>query len=329
MLGIAFFCGQIEEALTTHRAHVQFHISLVNPLELSTVKRKLERLGILGVHLEPCRGRRAGQVDPEFNIRYCTDPAKRHAEYPEGTFSFGERPANPGKRGARTDLQRVAQIARTGEGDLRTIIAQYPTQFIRYTGGIQSLCSHYRPARDFKTEVYWFFGSSGSGKSRAIRDIVGEHGYWKNPTNKWWDGYLDQHDVVIDDFRAEHFPYSEFLRLCDRYPCQVEVKGNTIQFRPKRIFVSCPKSPTDAFVDSGEDIVQVTRRITNTMEFMADDDARNTVLLKQSRIGLIEFLKGQTPDPPVVDAEAPVARVADDDGEDGISLGSQDSFSEL
>lgn len=102
-----------------------------------------------------------------------------------------------------------------------------------------------------------------------------------------------------------------------------------MQFRPKRIFVSSPKSPIDAFVDSGEDIVQVTRRITNTMEFMADDDAKNTLLLKQSRIGLIEFLKGQTPDPPVVDAEAPVARAADDDGEDGISLGSQDSFSEL
>jgi hypothetical protein len=99
-----------------------------------------------------------------------------------------------------------------------------------------------------------------------------------------------------------------------------------MQFRPKRIFVSCPKSPTEAFIDSGEDIVQVTRRITNTMEFMADDDVRNTVLLKQSRAGLVAFLKGKTPPPPDVDVEVPQSG---SDGEDGISLGSQDSDSEL
>lgn len=37
-------------------------------------------------------------------------------------------------------------------------------------------------------ENYWFYGPTGTGKSKRVRDTWGADLYIKNP-NKWWDGY--------------------------------------------------------------------------------------------------------------------------------------------
>lgn len=60
--------------------------------------------------------------------------------------------------------------------------------------------------------------------------------YYK-PHGKWWDGYTGQRNVIIDDFYG-WIAYDEMLRITDRYPHQVEIKGGFMEFRSERVFVT-------------------------------------------------------------------------------------------
>ncbi|KAL0152209.1 hypothetical protein M9458_051932 [Cirrhinus mrigala] len=53
----------------------------------------------------------------------------------------------------------------------------------------------------------------------------------------WWDGYDGQDNVIIDDFYG-WIAYDELLRVCDRYPCKVPVKGAFVEFVAKWEFVT-------------------------------------------------------------------------------------------
>lgn len=52
-------------------------------------------------------------------------------------------------------------------------------------------------------EVHVFWGDTGSGKSRRAWDEAGFSAYPKSPSTKFWDGYQDQENVVIDEFRGD------------------------------------------------------------------------------------------------------------------------------
>jgi len=55
------------------------------------------------------------------------------------------------------------------------------------------------------------------------------------------------------------------LRLFDEYPLQLEVKGGTVNFAAKKIFVTSPHPPTVMW-STREDLVQLTRRITEVRQ---------------------------------------------------------------
>ena len=86
--------------------------------------------------------------------------------------------------------------------------------------------------RTWKTEVYWIYGASGSGKSRLIYELAQSDAYWKDDT-KWWDGYDKHHTVVWDDFRGHCCHLTYLLKILDRYPLRVEQKGGYRQFLAK------------------------------------------------------------------------------------------------
>lgn len=93
----------------------------------------------------------------------------------------------------------------------------------------------------FQTIV--FSGETGSGKSRTAAAICGEDVYYK-PHGKWWDGYDGQQSVIVDDFYG-WMQYDEVLRVTDRYPHRVEVKGGFKEFTSKKIIFTSNKSPRD------------------------------------------------------------------------------------
>lgn len=94
--------------------------------------------------------------------------------------------------------------------------------------------------RDFKTEVIVIQGPTGTGKSKYCQDEFPE-AYWKTRDN-WWDGYQQQDVVIIDEFYG-WLQFDLLLRLCDRYPLDVEVKGGKVNFSSKKIVFTTNKIP--------------------------------------------------------------------------------------
>lgn len=65
----------------------------------------------------------------------------------------------------------------------------------------------------------------------------------------WWDGYIGQKTVVLDDFRPWWCPFSFLLRILDRYPIRVQVKGGFVNFVPEKIIITTPLNIEDTFKD--------------------------------------------------------------------------------
>lgn len=86
--------------------------------------------------------------------------------------------------------------------------------------------------RNWKTKVIILYGDTGVGKSRYCREKF-PAAYWKG-RDKWFDCYTAQEVVIIDDYYG-WLPLDFLLRLCDRYPFDVEVKGSKTAFLAKFI----------------------------------------------------------------------------------------------
>lgn len=168
-------------------------------------------------HIERARG-----TDSE-NREYCI----KDGNY----WEFGV----PSNQGRRTDLEEVVETIKRST-NFGQVIEAHPREYIRYHRGMEKLFEWVAKEieRDFKTEVVVYWGDTGSGKSRAARDLCGERGgsiYYK-PRGDWWDGYIGQPNVIVDDYYG-WLKYDEILRLTDRYPHRVPIKGGYRNFVAK------------------------------------------------------------------------------------------------
>ncbi len=113
-----------------------------------------------------------------------------------------------------------------------------------------------------KCYVYW--GNTGTGKSRKAWDLAGWDAYPKDPNTKFWDGYQNSENVVIDEFRGL-ISISHMLRWLDRYPVIVEIKGSAIPLRAKNIWITSNLNPRSWYPDAGEaTVAALLRRLTIT-----------------------------------------------------------------
>lgn len=94
----------------------------------------------------------------------------------------------------------------------------------------------------------WIVGRPRIGKSRSARLENSSH--FIKPCNKWWDGYLGEPVIIIDDFELDHKCLSHYLKIwADHYPFPAEVKGNTIKIRPAKIVVTSNYRIEDIWTD--------------------------------------------------------------------------------
>lgn len=124
----------------------------------------------------------------------------------------------------------------------------------------ESMLTHIEKKRDWVPEVYWFWGPTGSGKTKLAFEMCEDP--WVSGRNlKWWQGYDGHENVIFDDFRADFCTFHELLRILDRYPYTLEVKGGSRQLLAKRIIITSHKKPEDIY-RTREDVGQLLRRIT-------------------------------------------------------------------
>lgn len=125
---------------------------------------------------------------------------------------------------------------------------------------------YYESPRTHKPIVKWYYGQSGSGKTHAAIEELGEHYYEAPSDGKWWQGYDAHENVLIDDMRETFMDFPRFLRLIDKYKFRVECKGSSRQFLARKIIITSPHPPEDVY-SNREDKFQLLRRIDEIRHF--------------------------------------------------------------
>lgn len=133
-------------------------------------------------------------------------------------FQFGGLPF---KRNSCTDWSAIKALAKSGKID------EVPDDiYVRYYRTLVSIQADHAKPLGMPKQVTLFVGPTGTGKSHLAWRRAGEDGYPKDPNSKFWCGYTNQKNVVIDEFRG-NINVSHLLRWLDKYPCIVEVKGGS------------------------------------------------------------------------------------------------------
>jgi hypothetical protein len=234
-LNVKYICYGRETCPKTGRPHLQGYLELKNAKTWTATKAFI---GIERLHLLVSCG------TAKQNRTYCV---KDNDFYEAGDIS---------KQGERNDLENIkAQIM--GGMNVRTIIGECSSlQQIRVA---EKLATYFEKPRDFKPTIKWYYGSTGTGKTRAAFEEC-EDPYVATGSIKWWDGYDGHPEVIIDDFRKDWCKFHELLKLLDRYEFRIEYKGGYRQMLAKTIIITCPYSPEDVY-DTREDVGQLLRRI--------------------------------------------------------------------
>lgn len=207
--------------------------------------------GLERAHLEIRRGSR------KQAIRYC----KKDGSFEE----FGKIPNDEETKDKLTNLE-IREIALAGGS---RAVAQDERATLHQIKFARLLLEEMEPQRNANEEitVHWYYGRTGIGKSRrarweALKEFGEEEVYRKAEPSKWFNGYDRHKAVIIDDYRDSWWIFTEILRLLDRYPTQVEVKGGMRQWVPEKIWVTSAHSPRELYKGVGEDIQQLVRRCT-------------------------------------------------------------------
>jgi len=171
------------------------------------------------------------------------------------------------EQGKRSDLDAGCDIIKRG-GSMREVADSVPGTFVRYHKGFMALkCQLIVPRNEVPT-VTVFYGKTGSGKSRAARVATDADRYvWFPQMGKWFDGYVGQSDIIMEEFRGQ-LPLGMLLSLLDRYDCKVEYKGGIMEFAATNIVITSPIHPREWYEKCcNEDIwKQLDRRITEIIE---------------------------------------------------------------
>lgn len=174
------------------------------------------------------------------------------------------------EQGKRTDLENLADIVKTK--GVKGIIEERPDAFIKYGRNIERLAELLMVPRTEKPNVTWIWGLTGTGKTRSATNLPEGKEYYMWNQSKWWNGYRQQHRIIIDDFTFDgtQLSFRYLLRLLDRYAIQVETKGGMLYINSPEIFITCEFPPSHWF-EEGNQLDQVLRRINTIEELKAEN----------------------------------------------------------
>ena len=245
--GIKYLCYGKERCPKSGKLHWQGYVEFSDAISLTGAKR---RLASPAAHLERRKGTAVEARD------YC----KKEGEFKEfGTIS---------RQGKRSDLEAVRAAITDGTGMRGVIESGVSYQCIRYA---EKYLTYMEPMRETVPTVLWYWGPTGTGKTRAACAEAAERFpgdvYWTNGGVQWWDGYDAHKAVIFDDFRPEWCKLPFLLRLLDRYPMRIPYKGGFRAWTCDYIYITCPEPPSMCYLDTPEANAQLVRRITEIKEF--------------------------------------------------------------
>jgi len=196
-------------------------------------KKSLKQLKKLcpSAHWEPAKGTAAQ------NVAYCS----KEDQCP---FISGEPPEDP-RDGSKKYWAEAKEAAKDGRLD-----DVPPELYVRYYRTFKEIAKDHMSKPEDASDVtgVWYYGPSGCGKSRTARETY-PSAYLKR-ANKWWDGYQNEPNVILDDLDKYHVALGYDLKIwADRYSFLAETKGGALHIRPERFVVTSQYHPDEIWDD--------------------------------------------------------------------------------
>lgn len=203
--------------------HLQGYIQFQHQKTLSACKKLMPR-----AHLEP----RMGTIDQA--VEYCM----KDGDYEE----MGVKPMNQKEKGDAEKNRWKRALEKAQEGDMEWLEENEPQLVLHHRAklmGHKKLRTEVLAYADEETPHEWWYGSTGTGKSRAVWEEYPNH--YQKEKNKWWCNYRGQDVVVIEEAdpkTMEHMA-SRMKTWADRYPFAGEIKGGRLEgIRPSKVIVT-------------------------------------------------------------------------------------------
>lgn len=228
--------------------HLQGYTILSRRCNLSHVRNLLSPR----VHLEVARG------TPRQNRLYCSKGG-----------DFTESGTLPGRTQGKSRDELATEFRsaiQSGSGGLVQFSESNPgTWYFSGHNLLRNSLSVSQAINRPNIAVEWIYGEPGVGKSRYAHEKFPD-AYIKDPRTKWWNNYLLETTVIIDDFGPGGIDINHLLRWFDRYKCIVENKGGMVALHADTFIVTSNFHPETVFTDNlgspHPQIPALLRRIT-------------------------------------------------------------------
>lgn len=224
--GALYWCMCDEIGGETETYHTHLFIYRPSPFTFEQIKKKFP-----AAHIDYVRGtnqqnrdyiRKEGDyLNSEKNATNLIDTFEESGECPEET------------QGARNDLYELYDMIKNDFTNYDILEAN--PNYMRQLSTIERVretlrYEEFKNKRRLNLNVEYWYGASGTGKSRTIRDKYGDANiYSVVDTTHPWDGYRGQDVVIFDDFRDDMFHLVELLRWLDIYPIELRCRYSNKQ----------------------------------------------------------------------------------------------------
>lgn len=226
-------------------SHLQCFVSFAKRRTLRQVK------DLFGsrVHCEAARG------SPSQNQAYCTKDGQAE--------EFGNLPKG---RGNRNDLSAALAAVKAG-ASRRVLIEEHAVAYSRAHRMLSEALILYSGSRDWMPITRVYYGETGIGKTRKAFEEA-QSDVYVHSGGQWFDGYDGNEDVIFDDFGGSEFKLTYLLKLLDRYPMKVPVKGGFVNWVPKRIWITANYSPSEWYPNAKDmHVAALIRRFEKVVRF--------------------------------------------------------------
>lgn len=256
------------------KLHCQFAVALRDQCRPPQARR------ILGGHFGPF----SGFLEPAFSKNvwdYVTKAATR-VQAIDGYGNLND------DQGHRSDLDVLYEHI-AGGMPLWDVMSRFPKQFMRNHAAVSKLCAMYdkpRPYGDCTVEIWW--GVTGSGKSHTAFHQYPD-AYRKTIPGKWWEGYKGETQVVFEEFNPaedKELRLPELLKILDKYPYQIEIKGASLQLRANHFIFTTNIDPR-TWYQGHPQVPAFCRRVSKIRVFTTPYERGMTQ--EEFESGIVEF----------------------------------------
>lgn len=228
--GVTYIKGVLETAPTTGYVHWQ--------TTMCTEQYTTKRMSKLYPHCHI----EAREGSFEQARKYCTYGKGLTPPDITGTLGTCYELGTPPRPGARTDIEEISKafLTRGWEGVSDSAI-------IKYHRGLEKLKQVRYKKKVLEKVVVWYWGESGCGKTHRAFEEGGLGAYSVPARGGWFDNYQGEVNLIIDEYDGTSFTISEFIRLLDKYPQQVPIKGGFVNLEATHIWITSHGDPRSYF----------------------------------------------------------------------------------